>query len=76
MKHLEHRLVGHQAEKRADIDAVRQHVDARRFLRPAELDQAKLGPVRLVAHEFGVDRNEVGGRQEAARVDGQATEIS
>jgi hypothetical protein len=62
VKDLEHAGVGHQRQQRSEVDAGRQRIDERRLVRPGDLHQAELRPVGLVAHEFGVDGDEIGPR--------------
>ena len=42
-------------------------VDGCSFFQIADLHQAKLGPIGVLAHELGIDRDEVGLRQTAAQ---------
>jgi len=55
---LEHAWIGHQLEERRELHPRRQRIDRHRLLRPAELDEAELRPIGLVAHELGVHGDE------------------
>ena len=57
-KTLSDALVGHQPEERREIDAVGHGIDDRLSRGTGELDKAELRPKGLLAHEFGVDRDE------------------
>jgi hypothetical protein len=63
---LEHALIGHEVEQRLEVDALGERVDRRRLFGAADLHQAEDRPIGLVAHEFGVDRDECLGRQPVA----------
>ena len=59
MEHLQHvAILDQQVEQRLQVDALGQRVDRRRFLLVGDLDQAQLGPIGVLAHELGVDRDE------------------
>ena len=60
--------VGHQFVERRQIDPLGQGVDGGGVVRPRDLGQAELGPVGALAHEFGVDRHELGFRQRLAEL--------
>ena len=60
MKDLEDLGVGEQLEERFEVDPGRQGVDRRDVVLSADLHQAEFRPVGVVAHEFRVDRDEVG----------------
>ena len=51
--------IRHQLEQRRQIDARRQRIDGHGFLGPGDLHQAELRPIGLVAHELGVDGDEL-----------------
>ena len=58
---LEHMLVVHeQVEQGGKIDPVRLGVDRRGLLAIGHLEQADVRPVGILAHELGIDRDEVG----------------
>ncbi len=57
VEHLQHLGIVHQPEQRIERDARGQRVDGGGVIRPRHLHQAKLRPIGLVAHEFGVDRD-------------------
>jgi hypothetical protein len=57
---LQHILVGDkQLEQGREVEAVCLWIDRRRFFLIADLDQAKIWPIGVLAHEFGVDGYEV-----------------
>ena len=60
VKHLEDRGVGHQVEQRRQIDAGSQRVDRGGLVRPGDLRQTQDRPVGALAHELGIDGNELG----------------
>ena len=60
VKHLEDRGVGHQVQQRRQIDAGSQRVDRDRLVRPRHLRQAQDRPVGALAHELGIDGDELG----------------
>ena len=58
---LEHMLVvDEQVEQRRQVDPLGLGIDRRRLLAVRDLDQAQIGPIGVLAHELGVDRDEVG----------------
>src|SRR3546814_16974510 len=61
MENLEHLLVvDEEVEERRQVYAFRLGVDRRGLLLIADLDKAQIGPIGVLAHEFGVDRDEWG----------------
>jgi len=59
VKDLENVLVvAKQLEHRRQVDPGRERVDGRGFLLVAELHQAQQRIIGVLAHEFGVDRDE------------------
>ena len=57
---LEHMLVvDEQVEQRREVDPLRLGVDRRRLLAVGDLEQAQVRPIGVLAHELGVDRDEV-----------------
>ena len=55
VEYLEHLLVGHQREKRLEVDAFGQGVDDDRFLCAGHLHDAKQRVVGCLTQEFGID---------------------
>ncbi len=69
MDDLQHILIlGQQVEQGFQVDARRHRVDRGGFVRVGDLDQAQFGPIAVLAHEFGVDRDEIGGGQAGAQL--------
>ena len=60
VKHLEQRFVVQKIGHRSQIEPGRQRVHGDGTVGPADLQQAQLRPVGLIAQEFGIDGNEVG----------------
>ncbi len=59
VENLENLLVVHeQIEQRLEIDALGLRVDGSRFIATCDLDQAKVRPVCVLAHELGVHGDE------------------
>ena len=57
---LEHMLViDEQVHQGGEVDPLRLGIDRRRLLAIGDLDQAQLRPIGVLAHELGVDRDEV-----------------
>jgi hypothetical protein len=59
VKHLDHRSVRHQVEKRFEINAFRQRIDNAFIFRTGHLDQAEFGPIGGLAQELGVNGDKV-----------------
>jgi hypothetical protein len=53
-------IVDQQVEQGLEVDPLGLGVDRGRFLLVADLDQAEVGPIGVLAHELGVDGDEVG----------------
>ena len=69
MHHLQHVLVGdHQVEQRLEIDARRQRINRGSFLPVRDLHKAELRPIGVLAHEFGINRDEIAPRQPSAEL--------
>ena len=60
VKHLGDGFIGHEIPQRLQVDPRCQRVDRRRMGAVADLDQAQLRVVGLLAHEFGIHREELG----------------
>jgi len=69
MEDLEHIfVVAEQVPERLQVDPVGQRIDRGGFLLVPDLHQAEFGPVGVLAHEFGVDADEVALRQPVAQI--------
>ena len=69
MEDLEHVLViDHQLEQRAHVEPRRERVDRRRLVLIGDLDQAEFRPEGVLAHELGVDADEIGLRHSGAEI--------
>ena len=66
MEDLEDFGIGQQVEQGREVDAVGQGVDGARLVRPRHLDQAEARPIGALAHELGIDGDELGVGQAAA----------
>ena len=61
MKDLQYVLVvDQQVEERREIQTICLGIDGRGFFRIGDLHQAQVRPIGILAHEFGVDCDEVG----------------
>ncbi len=68
MEDLEHIfVVAEQVPQRLQIDPVGQRIDGGGFLLVPDLHQAEFGPIGVLAHEFGVDADEIALRQPFAQ---------
>ena len=68
VKHFQHVRVVHQVEKGFQIYSRGQGIDQPLGLFAGNLDQAEVGPIGRLTHEFGVDSHEgVGGEGAAQR---------
>jgi len=63
---LDDARVRHQPVEGRKIDAGRQRIDDRLLAGAGELDQAEVGPERLLAHELGIDGDVVAGGKPGA----------
>jgi hypothetical protein len=69
MDDLENMLViDQQVEQGREIDPLRLGIDRRRLLAVGDLEQAQVRPIGVLAHELGVDRDEVRSRQPFAQL--------
>ena len=78
MEDLQDLGIGHQLVERGEVDAFGQRVDRRGVLGARHLGQAELGPVGALAHELGVDGDELGvgqGLAEGRQVVGRGDEF-
>ena len=75
MEDLDHATIAHQLPERCEVDAVGEGIDDRLDVRARELDEAQLGPERLLAHDLGVDGN-VGAVCKLAAEDGKSVSRS
>ena len=53
-------ILGEQVEQRAQIDSRCLGIDGRGLFQIADLYQAQLGPIGVLAHELGINRDKVG----------------
>ena len=60
VKHLEDRGIGHQVEQRRQIEAGRERVDRDGLVGSRHLREAQDRPIGALAHELGIDRDELG----------------
>ena len=61
VKYLQHVfIVAHQVQQARQVDAVCQRIDCGRFFIVGDLHQAEFRPIRVLAHEFRIDGDEVG----------------
>ena len=58
MKHLEHLVIGHQLEKRLEVDARRQRIDHHRLIGAGHLHHAQQRVIGGLPQEFGIDRDD------------------
>ena len=66
VEHLHHRLVGEQVAERGEIDVRRLRIDHRDLVRAGKLHHAEFRPVGALAHEFGIDGDELFAAQPVA----------
>ena len=61
MEDLEHIVVvDEQVEQGREIESLSLGIDRRGFVGAGDLHQAQVRPIGVLAHEFGVDRDEIG----------------
>ena len=61
MEDLEHLLIVHQqVEQRLHVEARRQRINRGGLLVIGDLDEAQFRPIGVLAHELGVDADEIG----------------
>ena len=56
-------VLDQQVEQRLEVKPFRLGIDRGGFLGVRDLEQAQVGPISVLAHELGIDRDEVGGGQ-------------
>ena len=66
VEHLHHRRVGQQLAERVQVDARGLGVDHRDLVVAGKLHDAELRPVGALAHELGIDGDELLRREPAA----------
>ena len=66
VEHLHHRLVGEQFAERGEVDVRRLRIDHRDLVFAGKLHDAELRPVGALAHEFGIDGDELFRREPVA----------
>ena len=60
MEDLQHILiVSQEIEQRLEIDALGQRIDRGGFFRIADLHEAQFRPIGVLAHELGIDADEI-----------------
>jgi hypothetical protein len=63
VKHFQHAFIGHEVVKRRQVNAVGHRIDDGFFALTCHLYQAQDWPERMLAHELGINGNELVGRE-------------
>ena len=61
-------IVDEQVEQGREVDPLGLRVDRRGFLAIGDLEQAQVRPISILAHEFGIDRYEIGASEPFAEL--------
>lgn len=68
VEHLQHRLFHEQLQQRRQIEIGALGIDGGGFVRAGDLHQAQIGVIGALAHELGINRDEISGSPAGAKL--------